>query len=151
MSISYIPKITGLLVMGALALQPNGVLAETKPVAPEEIAGAKTLAAEEVIELILSKPELVIIDSRKKTEYLKGHIEGAVSLLNTDMTPENLKKLAPDKTRTILFYCNGIRCKRSSDAASKAAGWGYQNLFWFRGGWDEWTEKRLPVVTDEKK
>ncbi|MDQ1363098.1 MAG: hypothetical protein QG652_958 [Pseudomonadota bacterium] len=130
----------------------SGILfAENKPVAPETIAGATTLTAEEVVELILSRPGLVIIDSRKKTEYLKGHIEGAISILNTDMKPEDLSRVAANKNQAILFYCNGIRCKRSSDAASKAAAWGYQNLYWYRGGWDEWMEKRLPVVTDEKK
>lgn len=129
----------------------SGILgAESKPVAPENIANAKILVAEEVIELILARPNMIIIDSRKKSEYLKGHIEGAVNILNTDMVMDDLNKLAPDKSRAILFYCNGVRCMRSSDAASKAVAWGYTNIFWFRGGWDEWIEKRLPVVTDEK-
>ena len=133
-----------------LVLYAGILAAESKPVAPENIANVKILAAEEVIELILSRPNLIIIDSRKKSEYLKGHIEGAVNVLNTDMMLNDFKKLAPDKTQAILFYCNGVRCMRSSDAASKAVVWGYANIFWFRGGWDEWIEKRLPVVTDEK-
>ena len=35
-----------------------------------------------------------------------------------------------------------------ADAIRKAMGWGYRNVFWFRGGWKEWTDKRLPVITD---
>ncbi len=124
------------------------IWADNKPVAPETIPGATTVTAEEVIELVLSKPNLIIIDSRKKTEYLKGHIEGAISMLNTDMTLPDLQRVAPQKNQEILFYCNGIRCKRSSDAVTKAMAWGYVNLFWFRGGWNEWTEKKLPVVTN---
>lgn len=124
------------------------LLADEKPFVPENISGAITVTAEEVIELILLNPELVVVDSRKKTEYSKGHIEGAVNILNTTMQLEDLETIAPDKTKAILFYCNGTRCLRSADAISKALDWGYKNIIWFRGGWNEWMDKRLPVITD---
>lgn len=122
--------------------------AEEKPYAPETIEGVRIVTAEQVIDLILTSPDLLVIDSRKKTEYLKGHIEGAINILNTQLTREDLERIAPDKSREILFYCNGTRCLRSSDSIKKAKAWGYSQLIWFRGGWKEWTEKRLPVVTD---
>jgi rhodanese-related sulfurtransferase len=56
--------------------------------------------------------------------------------------------IAPDRTQALLFYCNGVRCLRSSAAIKKAVDWGYTNIFWFRGGWNEWTEKRLPIITE---
>jgi len=124
------------------------VWAEKKPVMPENISGAITLSAEEVVEQILINPDLVVVDSRKKTEYAKGHIEGAVNILNTEMNRQDLEKIAPDKTKPILFYCNGVRCMRSYSAVSMALDWGYKNIFWFRGGWSEWTEKRLPVISE---
>ena len=121
--------------------------AEQKPYAPEDIQDVTIVSAEEVIELILANPDLIVIDSRKKTEYLKGHIEGAINILNTKLKPEDLERVSPDKSNAILFYCNGLRCLRSTDSINKAKNWGYTNLIWFRGGWKEWTEKRLPVVT----
>ena len=124
------------------------LLAGEKPYAPESMPGTTTVSAEEVIEMILANPELIVIDSRKKTEYIKGHIEGAINILNTELGPEELEFIATDKNTPLLFYCNGVRCLRSSDSLTKAVGWGYTNLFWFRGGWKEWTEKRLPMVTD---
>ena len=36
---------------------------------------------------------------------------------------------------------------RSTNAIRKAREWGYKELYWFRGGWKEWSDKRLPVVT----
>ena len=122
--------------------------ADGKPVAPESIDDVLIVTAEAAIELILENPDMPIIDSRKKTEYVKGHIEGAVSLLNTEMTEQELQVIAPDRDAAILFYCNGVRCLRSSDAIVKAQRWGYSNLIWFRGGWKEWTAKRLPIVTE---
>jgi len=126
----------------------GGVFAVEKPYAPEDIPGATRVTAEEVVDLILSNPDMIIIDSRKKTEYLKGHIEGAINILNTELALDDLEAIAPDRTQAVLFYCNGTRCLRSSNSINKAVGWGYTNIFWFRGGWQEWTEKRLPVITE---
>jgi len=128
-------------------LVPLVVSADGKPFAPESIDGVVIVTAEEAIELILDNPDMPIIDSRKKTEYVKGHIEGAVNLLDTEMTEQDIQAVAADKQAAILFYCNGVRCLRSSNAIVKVQGWGYSNLIWFRGGWKEWSEKRLPVVT----
>ncbi len=126
----------------------SALIAEQKPYAPENIKEVTIVSAEEVVELILARPDLVIIDSRKKTEYQKGHIEGAINILNTQLKPEDLERVSPDKSGEILFYCNGTRCLRSADSIKKAKSWGYNKLIWFRGGWKEWTDKRLPVVTD---
>ena len=135
--------------MGVFLLFSMTALAEEKPYAPESIQDVVIVSAEQTIEMILSRPELLVIDSRKKTEYLKGHIEGSINILNTQLEREDLERIAPDKTKAILFYCNGIRCLRSSDSIKKARGWGYSNLIWFRGGWKEWTDKRLPVIIDK--
>jgi len=132
---------------GFFLITPGLVSAENKPHAPQSIQNVTVVSAEQVIENILTNPDLLIIDSRKKSEYMKGHIEGAVNILNTRLKQSDLERLSPDKTKTILFYCNGTRCLRSSDSINKAKRWGYKKLIWFRGGWKEWTEKRLPVIT----
>jgi rhodanese-related sulfurtransferase len=131
-----------------LVLFSSTLSAEEKPHAPEVIQGAITVTAEDTIDLILNNPDLIVIDARKKTEYVKGHIEGAINMLNTKMKDEDLENVVADKSRAILFYCNGTRCMRSADAIRKAKSWGYTNLIWFRGGWKEWTDKRLPVVIE---
>jgi rhodanese-related sulfurtransferase len=137
-----------IILIYVLVFFSSGVSAVEKPYAPETIPGATSISAEQVVELILSNPDMIIIDSRKKTEYLKGHIEGAINILNTELALDDLETIAPDRTQALLFYCNGARCLRSSDSINKAIDWGYTNIFWFRGGWQEWTEKRLPVITE---
>lgn len=136
------------IVISISMLFSSALPAEQKPYAPENIQGVTIVSAEETVEMILANPNLIVIDSRKKTEYQKGHIEGAINILNTSLKPKDLEDILQDKSREILFYCNGVRCLRSSDSIVKAQDWGYKNLFWFRGGWNEWMEKRLPVVTD---
>ncbi|MDB4575625.1 rhodanese-like domain-containing protein [bacterium] len=142
-------RFKAVLIAAMLLLLSGTLQAEEKPYAPEAIQDVVIVSAEEAIEMILARPELLVIDSRKKTEYLKGHIEGSINILNTQLEREELERIAPDKTKAILFYCNGVRCLRSTDSINKARSWGYSNLIWFRGGWKEWTEKRLPVIVDK--
>jgi len=136
------------IVVFVLVLFANTVTAESNPRAPESIQNVTIVSAEQLIETLLKKPDLLIIDSRKKSEYIKGHIEGSINILNTELKRADLERLSPDKSKAILFYCNGTRCLRSSDSIKKAKKWGYDNLIWFRGGWKEWAEKRLPVITE---
>lgn len=116
-----------------------------KPIAPNSVTGAVLVNAEQVVELILSTPQLVTIDSRHPEEFVKGHIEGALNLLDTDTTAESLARLTQGKESPVLFYCNGERCLRSSHAAKTAVSLGYRKVYWFRGGWSEWIEKQMPV------
>jgi rhodanese-related sulfurtransferase len=136
-----------LILFPWLFLNCGSVVADERPFAPPSIPGAVSVSAEEAVELILAKPDLVIIDARLGNEYAKGHIEGSVNLLNT-MRREELEAVVPDRSTPIIFYCNGERCLRSSDAVNKAMAWGYRNLYWFRGGWKEWTDKGLPVIVE---
>ena len=130
----------------SLLLLCSAVAQADKPIAPEHIPGATDLKAEQIIELILNTPELVIIDARKEDEFTKGHIENAISLLDTEMSAETLAAHVPSKETPLLFYCNGERCLRSTNAAHKALSWGYTTIYWFRGGWVEWREKNLPIT-----
>ncbi len=131
---------SAVLLLWALAVHAD------KPLAPADIPGTSRVAAEQVVELIQKTPTLVIVDARRPAEHAKGHIEGAHNLLDNDMTPTALAAIAPDHNTPLLFYCNGERCLRSSNAASKAVAWGYRRVYWFRGGWEEWLDKGLPIA-----
>ncbi|MBF0264555.1 MAG: rhodanese-like domain-containing protein [Gammaproteobacteria bacterium] len=121
-----------------------------KPKAPENVEGTKIVTAAEVIDLILANPEIIIVDSRRNTEYKKGHIEGSKNILDVEMTQENLYSIIPDLNQQLIFYCNGPRCLRSSHAASKAVSWGYKHVFWFKGGWSEWKKNNFPIAIDNE-
>ena len=121
------------------------VLAD-KPIAPDSVPGTTQVSAEQAVELILANPKMVIIDSRHAEEFAKGHIDGAVNLLDTDTSPETLARHLAGKDAPVLLYCNGERCLRSSNAAKIAVKAGYKKVYWFRGGWMEWVEKKMPIA-----
>ena len=111
---------------------------------PMTIDGAKTVTAEELIELA-GDMDLVIVDARSQGDYDKGHLPEVVRIKNTDVTADTLAAAIPTKESPVAFYCNGETCPRSADAATKAAAEGYSNLYWFRGGIEEWKTKGYPL------
>jgi len=113
---------------------------------PPFIDGTVRVSAEEMIDLVEQYDELVIIDSRKKSDVAKGFIEGSISLPNTETDPASLAKHVASKSTPVLFYCNGSKCGRSVKAAKIALADGYSKVYWFRGGMQEWEAKGLPVV-----
>lgn len=140
---SYLKQfLTTLTLFTLLGANPGFAAEDT----PESLAGATNVNAEKLIELMQGTAGLVVIDSRKPSDRAKGWIEGSVGLPNTDTNEASLASNVKSKTTPIAFYCNGVKCGRSYDAAKIALGLGYQNIYWFRGGWDEWTQKGLPVM-----
>lgn len=115
---------------------------------PDNINGTTKVTAEQVIELVQSKSDLVIIDARKKSDRAKGYIEGSIGLPDTETSPEALAKHIDSKDTPVLFFCNGVKCGRSVTSSKIAVNDGYTNIYWFRGGWEEWIEKDLPVTKD---
>ncbi len=114
--------------------------------APMEIAGAKTVGAKQIFELVAKTPNMVILDNRKPEDYAAGHIEGAIRLIDTDVSPETLAKHITTKDTPVLFYCNGVKCGRAAKAAEKAVQLGYTKIYYYALGMDEWNAERLPLV-----
>ena len=112
---------------------------------PIVLDGATPITAEELVDLIDEMDNLVLIDTRQSTQYDQGTIKGSKSLPNTRTTPSSLSNLVPDKLTPVVFYCDGLSCPHSMKSVKKAVSYGYVNIFWFRGGIAEWTEKGLPI------
>ncbi len=115
--------------------------------APLEIKGATTVDADKIITLIDTKKNMVIVDNRRAEDFDAGHIEGAIRVLDTDLSEAKMAELAPQKDRPLLFYCNGVNCGRAAKAVQMALGWGYRDVYYYALGMDEWKKLQLPLVT----
>ena len=77
----------------------------------------------------------------------RGHLEGAIRLIDTDITSESiLAQHVKSKDAPVLFYCNGVKCGRAAKATLKAVGWGYSNVYYYALGMEEWKDRQLPLV-----
>jgi len=131
------------LVGGAFAAED-----EQRWDAPQTIPGSITVSAEEMIRLVGEYPDVVIVDSRVPTNRNRGYIEGSISLGDTETNCDSLDKLLSGKEQPVVFHCNGPQCQRSSVAVKIAVSCGYQKVYWFRGGIQEWEAKDFPLRRD---
>lgn len=115
---------------------------------PDSIPGVETLNAESLIELAHTNEELLVIDSRIHEDRRLGYIEGSVSLPDTRTSCRTLGKISKQKSRPMVFYCNGVKCGRSVKALQIAQQCNYQRLYWFRGGFEEWRLKDYPYLLE---
>jgi rhodanese-related sulfurtransferase len=115
---------------------------------PDSIDGSTLVNAEGFIDLVGKVPDLIVIDSRIPGDRKQGYVEGSISLPDVDTTCDSLAKVILGKGSPTLFYCNGVKCGRSATAIKIALGCGYNNIYWFRGGFEEWLAKGYPYLQE---
>lgn len=112
---------------------------------PDKIEGSMKIDAESLIKLAQEYDDLVIIDSRIKSDRRQGYISGSISLPDTETNCVSLLPIIHKKDSATVFYCNGPKCRRSDRAVVIAKECGYTNLYWFRGGFEEWKSKNYLI------
>lgn len=118
-------------------------LAASEGHAPDNVAGAKTITPAEAKALF--EKEVIFIDVRGEQDFDAGRIPGAVHLsLNGTLTEASLAREI-SKTDEVVFYCNGVKCKLSSQACANALSWGFTKVYYFREGMPGWTQAGYPV------
>lgn len=131
------------VILLTLMIVPASAIAEKSP---KSIEGSTIVTAEEFIELVDRIPDLTVIDSRIRGDRKQGYVEGSLSLPDVETNCDSLAKIIPSKTAPTLFYCNGVKCGRSAKAVKIALSCGYSNIYWFRGGFEEWLAKGYPYL-----
>ncbi len=102
----------------------------------EKTAGVYTqISQEEAKRMMALDDGHVVVDVRRRDEYLEGHIPGAILVPNENIVDTPPSKL-PDKDQIILIYCRSGR--RSKEASQKLADMGYTRIYEF-GGIIDWT------------
>lgn len=97
----------------------------------------------------------LFVDARVAAEYAEKHIKGAVNVVFKEVHKKvakldpkdefDMSKLPADKSKAMVFYCNGSPCWRGYKAADAAIKGGYKNVNWFRDGLPAWEAKSYPT------
>ncbi len=119
-----------------------------KKESPQLISGSTKVNAEQVIETAELHPQLVIIDSRIVNDRQQGYIPDSISLPDEETNCDALSAYISKLGAPVLFYCNGPKCGRSGKSVGIALGCGYYQVYWFRGGIEEWKNKGYPLTKD---
>lgn len=86
-----------------------------------------------------------VVDARTRVEFDENHIAGAISC-PASQAAALLPKLVKDKSRQLIFYCNGPKCTKSQKAARVAISIGYRNVLEYNEGLPAWGKANLPVA-----
>ena len=87
---------------------------------------------------------IVVIDVREESEFVAGHIPGAVHV-SKGVIERDIETVVPDLNTEILLYCGGgFRSALSADNLQRM---GYQNVVSVDGGWRGWTEAKYPTAS----
>lgn len=133
-------------------IAPSAVLrlADYAAPTPREIPGAKTIRTAELRERLVqedsARPLLLDVigdaghDSVPGAIWLPGAGRGASF---DDALQAHLAKALDlvtrgDKRRAMVFFCAGVKCWLSYNAALRAASLGYTEVHWYRGGIEAW-------------
>lgn len=125
-----------------LALLPPVILAASER-APESVEGATTIDAAKA--KALWDEGVLFVDVRPDKDWEVGRIPSAVHLdVDTDLSEKALLEEV-GKDEEFVMYCNGVKCMRSSRACTKAVAWGFNRVYFFRGGMPDWRVAGYPV------
>ena len=90
----------------------------------------ENITIKEMLEILKTNSNVVLLDVRSSQEYIEGHIRGSINIPVYDIEKQAKNKL--NKKSIIIVYCSaGIRSKRAIQILEKL---GYENLYNVEGG-----------------
>jgi rhodanese-related sulfurtransferase len=99
----------------------------------------------------VEKPDanVVLIDSRPLPRFQQGTIPGAINIPYPAWDKVAAKLLPADKSKQLVFFCQGVTCQMSPLSQRKALAMGYKNTKVYHEGVPEWQMKDYLVTRPE--
>jgi rhodanese-related sulfurtransferase len=102
------------------------------------------------VQLFVDSAGALLIDARDPFEYEEGHLPGSINLpYETAISDPALLERLDTGGRPIIAYCGGGDCEVSYSLALELVSLGHERVAVYVGGFPEWQESGLPVVTGE--
>ena len=130
-------------------------MAELGLFTPNGLPGVTRISAKEGQQL--QAQGAVVVDTRTEKEFKAKRIRGAVLAAYMEKSLKDVAfnaaqddfqafdKVSLDKTKPVIFACNGAECWKSYKAAKVVAAKGFKSVYWLRGGLPEWDAGGLPT------
>ena len=128
---------------------------------PRVLAGATLVEDPAMIETLMAGGAQYI-DTRTQAEFDRGHVPGARLVPYVEKSAKDpdydaahdqfkLQDLGADKSKALIFACNGAECWKSFKASHAAMKAGYSKVYWFRTGFPAWRASGRKVDGDAAK
>lgn len=128
----------------AFALLAGSASPQEKVIATQELLKRMTGPAE--------RWDFTLVDARTAVEFGEAHIPGSINVA-ASRTSKRLPEVVKDRSRAVVFYCNGPNCTKTVKAAKSALAAGYTDVWEYKDGLPGWGKagqkiegKPLPAV-----
>ena len=110
----------------------------------EEEVAVKEIGREELEAKLDRGEEVVLVETLGPKYYEDAHLPGAINIPHTEVD-ELAAKMLPDKSAQIVVYCSNRACQNSPQAARRLDALGYENVYDYEEGKQDWIEAGLPT------
>ncbi|MCX7930648.1 MAG: rhodanese-like domain-containing protein [Chlorobi bacterium] len=100
------------------------------------------------VRMMLRNEDVLFMDARRKDEYDSGHIPRALNVdiqlfeLDPNYRNQIMQMLySLDKRRPVVTYCGGGHCELSHRLSDLLVSIGFEHVFIYLGGWNEYSSK----------
>ena len=94
------------------------------------------------VEKLLANPDVLFIDARPSHEYQLGHIGNAINIFTPEFEQNIPRIIGLPREKPIVAYCGGGACELSHELAENLIKMGFQRVFVYVGGWNEWKQRK---------
>ena len=98
---------------------------------------------------LFSSGDAIFIDARDKWDFADGHIIGALNIPEYNFDPNSNRVTGLSLEETYVIYCSDDDCETSKRLALELSKLGFNNLYIFESGWNEWIKSNFPTETGE--
>jgi rhodanese-related sulfurtransferase len=137
------------LAFGYTFLTEKGFFAPARIADSTRKEPAPTLIDLNESRILFESGKALFIDSRHFFDFKRGHIRAAFNIPLTEMDSMQTAIASLPRDKTLIVYCDGVECNSSIELASKLHARGIGGVRIFFGGWQEWTNQKLPTEVSQ--
>jgi len=113
----------------------------------EKKMAVRTISREELKRKLDRGEGVILVEALGPAYYRDAHLPGAINIPHTQVD-ELAPRLLPDKTAQVVVYCSNRACQNSPQAARRLEALGYENVYDYEEGKQDWIEAGLPTESE---
>lgn len=86
-----------------------------------------------------------LVEVLGREQYRNYHLPGAINVPARDNFETAIQQAVPDKTMPVIVYCLNTECQASPKAARRMEALGYQKVYDYEAGKQDWKAAGLPI------
>lgn len=125
-----------------LATTPLAATASTLPETAQSIH--RQVHGEQLKSWYDQNKAMVVLDARSKP-YFDGVLLPSATWLAAESSEKEIQAAIPAKNSLVVVYCAGIHCPASGWLYDKLASMGYENVYEYHEGLEDWINRGFPT------